>query len=93
MKRACSLVALLCAVGFIAAGCGCGHSNEPQDGVKPEASQQMAEVSELAKKVKGNFKLLTPEEKAKFIALFGSQAAAKKMIKMMANPPVRKQKS
>jgi hypothetical protein len=93
MKRISAWIVLLSATAFIAAGCGGGHRDEPQDGVKPEESQQMSDASDIARRLHGDFKLATPEEKAKFIALFGSKTAAKRMMKMMANPPVRKLKN
>lgn len=77
---------LLCAVMFVTLGCGCGGS-PPKDGVNQTEAGKMSDLNSIAKRVNGDFNALTPEEKAKFIALYGSKAEAKKIMKMMVHPP------
>lgn len=91
MRRTVGFVALLCAVTFVASGCGCGGGGG-KDGISSSDTQKMSDLNDIATRVKGDFKLLKPEEKAKFIATYGSQSAAKRMMKMMVNPPNAKYK-
>jgi hypothetical protein len=86
MKSTLCLIFVLFGVMIVTVGCGCGGS-QPKDEVKAEDSRQASELSDLALKVKGDFNALKPEEKAKFIAAYGSKAMAKKVMKVMAHPP------
>jgi len=88
MKKLFAPCLLLATLGVTLSGCGCGGGNSgPQDGLKPEVNKQMSDMNDIAVRVKGDWKLMTPEEKAKFIATFGDQKQAKNMVKLMANPP------
>jgi hypothetical protein len=87
MRRLFALVVLLGSMAWVVAGCGCGHSNDGGDGIKAEVPREMQEANDLAQKVKGDWKKLTPVEQEKMVKQFGSKDTAKVMLKNMFSPP------
>jgi hypothetical protein len=86
MKKTLGLIILLSAAMFVTVGCGCG-GGPPKDGLDQTEAGKQADLNNIAKRVKGDFNALTPEEKARFIALYGNKGEAKRIMKMMAHPP------
>jgi len=86
MKKTFASVALLCGVGLIVAGCGCGvHGAD--DGVKSSLTDAESRDHDIAVVVGGDWKKLTAEQKAKFIKDYGNEQTAKAMLQRMAHPP------
>ncbi len=90
MKRTFFAIVLLSALSLITAGCGCGRSSEPGDGVKSSVTNSQSDAREIAIRVGGDWKKLTKAEKDKLKEQFGSTATAKEMLKNMAHPPNEK---
>jgi hypothetical protein len=86
MIKTFSLIVLLCTVMVATVGCGCG-GGPPKDGLDQTEAGKQSDLNNIARRVKGDFNALTPEEKARFIALYGNKAEAKRIMKMMAHPP------
>jgi len=86
MKTTLALAVLLSISVVLTAGCGCGGGGG-DDGVKNSVSNQLSELSDIAKRVDGKYDKLTAEEKKKFEDAYGSKGAAKDMVNRMAHPP------
>ncbi len=86
MKKRAGDVVLLAGLCLLAVGCGCGGGGA-NDQVKPEVGRQMSDANDLAQKVQGDWRRLTPAEQQKLIQEYQSKATAKLMIKNMYKPP------
>lgn len=83
MKAIHIFVALLLMSVVFTSACGKGGGD---DGVKPGVDKEMSDLSDIAKRVDGNYDKLTAAEKEKF-KVYGNVGQVKKQLKLMAHPP------
>lgn len=78
------LILLVAVAAFATAGC---HGGVSGDGTNPQAQQQASSISEIAKRVGGNYDSLTADEKQKFLGIAnGNEKQARNVCYLMAHP-------